>query len=154
MMVGYYGDPQKTSEAITPSGWLRTGDEGTMDEDGYLYYIGRQKEMIIRGGVNIYPIEIENAIIEHPSVAEAQVFSIPDTRYGEEVCAWIKLKSNASQCQPEDIVKFLSDKIAFFKIPKHIRMVGKFIVTPTGKVQKFKMSEVMDAELKTKKKID
>jgi fatty-acyl-CoA synthase len=154
LMVGYYGDPQKTSEAITPSGWLRTGDEGTMDEDGYLYYIGRQKEMIIRGGVNIYPIEIENAIIEHPSVAEAQVFSIPDTRYGEEVCAWIKLKPNAPQCQPEDIVKFLSDKIAFFKIPKHIRMVDKFIVTPTGKVQKFKMSEVMDAELKTKKTID
>jgi fatty-acyl-CoA synthase len=154
LMLGYYGDPQKTSEAITPSGWLRTGDEGTMDEDGYLYYIGRQKEMIIRGGVNIYPIEIENAIIEHPSVAEAQVFSIPDTRYGEEVCAWIKLKPNAPQCQPEDIVKFLSDKIAFFKIPKHIRMVDKFIVTPTGKVQKFKMSEVMDAELKTKKKTD
>jgi fatty-acyl-CoA synthase len=148
IMVGYYGDPQKTSETITSSGWLRTGDVGKMDEDGYLYYIGRQKEMIIRGGVNIYPIEIENVIIEHPNVAEAQVFSIPDTRHGEEVCAWIKLKSNAPQCQPEDIVKFLSDKIAFFKIPKHIRIVDKFIMTPTGKVQKFKMSEVMNAELK------
>jgi fatty-acyl-CoA synthase len=150
IMIGYYGDPQKTSEAVTPSGWLRTGDEGKMDEDGYIYYIGRQKEMIIRGGVNIYPIEIENALIEHPSIGEAQVFSIPDTRYGEEVCAWIKLKPNAPQCQPEDIVKFLSDKIAFFKIPKHIRTVDKFLMTPTGKVQKFKMSEAMVTEITAK----
>jgi fatty-acyl-CoA synthase len=150
IMVGYYGDRQKTSEAITPSNWLRTGDEGKMDEDGYLYYIGRQKEMIIRGGVNIYPIEIENAILEHPNVSEAQVFSIPDTRHGEEVCAWIRLKADVPKCQPEDIVKFLSDKIAFFKIPKHIRIVEKFIMTPTGKVQKFRMSEEMITELKKK----
>jgi fatty-acyl-CoA synthase len=150
IMVGYYGDPQKTSEAITSSGWLRTGDEGTMDADGYLYYIGRQKEMIIRGGVNIYPVEIENVINEHPSVDEVQVFSIPDTRYGEEICAWIKLKPNALTCQPRDIVKYLSDKIAFFKIPKHIRIVDKFLMTPTGKVQKFKMSESMVNELKMK----
>jgi fatty-acyl-CoA synthase len=150
IMVGYYGDRQKTSEAITPSSWLRTGDEGKMDEDGYLYYIGRQKEMIIRGGVNIYPIEIENVILEHPNVSEAQVFSIPDTRHGEEVCAWIRLKADVPKCQPEDIVKFLSDKIAFFKIPKHIRIVEKFIMTPTGKVQKFRMSEEMITELKKK----
>jgi fatty-acyl-CoA synthase len=150
VMIGYYGDIQKTNETITPSGWLRTGDEGTMDEDGYLYYIGRQKEMIIRGGVNIYPVEIENAILEHPSVGEVQVFSIPDIRYGEDVCAWIKQKPNAPTCQPEDIVKFLSDKLAFFKIPKHIRIVDKFIMTSTGKVQKFKMSESMVTELNKK----
>ncbi len=148
IMVGYYNDPEKTKSTLTSSGWLRTGDEGKMDEDGYLYYIARQKEMIIRGGVNIYPIEIENAIVEHPSVAEAQVFSIPDERYGEEVCAWIKLKPNASPCQPEDIIKFLTDKIAFFKIPEHIRFVNQFIMTPTGKVQKFKLSESMIKELK------
>jgi fatty-acyl-CoA synthase len=148
IMVGYYNDPEKTKETLTSSGWLRTGDEGKMDEDGYLYYVGRQKEMIIRGGVNIYPIEIEKTIIEHPSVSEAQVFSIPDERYGEEVCAWIKLKPNAPQCQPEDITKFLTDKLAFFKIPKHIRFVNQFIMTPTGKVQKFKLSEVMVKELK------
>ncbi len=148
IMVGYYNDPEKTKEALTASGWLRTGDQGKMDEDGFLYYVGRQKEMIIRGGVNIYPIEIENTIIEHPNVAEAQVFSIPDERYGEEVCAWIKLKPNAPQCQPEDITKFLSDKLAFFKIPKHIRFVNQFIMTPTGKVQKFKLSEAMVNELK------
>ena len=148
IMVGYYNDPDKTREALTPSGWLRTGDEGKMDEDGYLYYVGRRKEMIIRGGVNIYPIEIENTIIEHPSVAEAQVFSIPDERYGEEVCAWIKLKPNAAPCRAEDISKFLTDKLAFFKIPKHIRFVDQFIMTPTGKVQKFRLSQSMVEELK------
>ncbi len=148
MMVGYYNDPEKTKEAITPSGWLRTGDEGKMDEDGLIYYVGRQKEFIIRGGVNIYPMEVENTITQHPSVAEAQVFSIPDERYGEEVCAWIKLKPNAPQCQVEDITKFLTDKLAFFKIPKHIRFVNQFIMTPTGKVQKFKLSETMVKELK------
>ncbi|CAF0820043.1 unnamed protein product [Rotaria sp. Silwood1] len=151
IMVGYYGDPEKTQEALTPSGWLRTGDQATMDEDGYLYYVGRQKEMIIRGGINIYPVEIENTIVEHPSVAEAQVFSIPDERHGEEVCAWIKLKPNAPPCQTEDMTKFLADKLAFFKIPKHIRFVDKFFVTPTGKVQKFKLSEAMVNELKEAK---
>ncbi|CAF4252339.1 unnamed protein product [Adineta steineri] len=148
VMRGYYNDPEKTKETLTPSGWLRTGDDGKMDEDGYLYFISRRKEMIIRGGVNIYPVEIENVIIEHPSVAEAQIFSIPDQRYGEEVCAWIKLKSNAQKCAPNDITKFLKDKIAFFKVPKHIRIVDKFIMTPTGKVQKFKLSEAMVHELK------
>jgi fatty-acyl-CoA synthase len=148
IMRGYYNDPDKTKETITPCGWLRTGDEAKMDEDGYLYYVGRQKEMIIRGGVNIYPMEIENAIVEHSSVAEAQVFSIPDERHDEEVCAWIKLKPNVAQCQPEDITKFLKEKLAFFKIPKHIRFVNQFILTPTGKVQKFKLSEAMVKELK------
>ena len=151
IMTGYYNDPEKTKQTLTSSGWLRTGDEVKMDEDGYLYYVGRQKEMIIRGGINIYPIEIENTIIEHPSVAEAQVFSIPDERYGEEVCTWIKLKPNAPACTVNDITKFLSDKLAFFKIPKHIRFVDKFIMTPTGKVQKFKLSEAMVAELKEAK---
>ncbi|CAF4072152.1 unnamed protein product, partial [Rotaria sp. Silwood2] len=128
-----------------------TGDHGRMDEDGYLYYVGRQKEMIIRGGINIYPTEVENTIMEHPSVAEVQVFSIPDERYGEEVCAWIKLKPNSPPCQTEDITKFLSDRLAYFKIPKHIRFVDKFIMTPTGKVQKFKLSESMINELKESK---
>ncbi|CAF0863208.1 unnamed protein product [Adineta ricciae] len=151
IMMGYYNDPEKTKEALTPSGWLRTGDEAKMDEDGYLYYVTRRKEMIIRGGINIYPVEIENTLIEHPSVAEAQVFSIPDERYGEEVCTWIKLKPNAPACTVNDITKFLTDKLAFFKIPKHIRFVDKFIMTPTGKVQKFKLSEAMVAELKETK---
>ncbi|CAF1395882.1 unnamed protein product [Rotaria sordida] len=108
--------------------------------------------MIIRGGVNIYPVEIEKVIVEHPSVAEAQVFSIPDERHDEEVCAWIKLKPNAPSCQVEDIKKFLSDKLAFFKIPKHIRIVDQFITTTTGKVQKFKLSQIIVQELEKAKK--
>lgn len=148
IMRGYFADPEKTAETITPSGWLRTGDEAIMDEDGYLHFISRQKEIIIRGGVNVYPIEIENIILEHPSVAQVQVFSIPDERYGQEVCAWIILKSQVSAIRPEDIRHFLKDKLAFFKIPKHIRFVDKFITTPTGKVQKFKMSETMTHEIK------
>ncbi|CAF1113515.1 unnamed protein product [Rotaria sordida] len=148
IMLGYYGDPNKTEETLTSSGWLKTGDIATMDKDGYLYYIARQKEIIIRGGVNIYPVEVENMIIEHPSVAEAQVFSIPDERYGEEVGAWIKLKPNSTKCQAEEIRSFLKNKLAFFKIPKHIRFVDQFIMTPTGKPQKFKMSEVTVYELK------
>ncbi|UJR35855.1 hypothetical protein I4U23_028599 [Adineta vaga] len=143
IMCGYYNDIDKTKEAVTDSGWLQTGDEGRMDEDGYIYYIGRQKDIIIRGGVNIYPMEIEKAIMEHTDVSEAQVFSVPDKRYDEEICAWIKLKNNVTQCQSKDIIEFLSDKLAFFKIPKHIRFVEKFILTPTGKVQKHKMSKFM-----------
>ena len=99
-------------------------------------------------GLIYNPVEVENTIIEHPNVAEAQVFSIPDERYGEEVCAWIKLKPNASKCQVEDIRSFLKNKLAFFKIPKHICFVDKFITTLTGKPQKFKMSEVMLNDLK------
>ncbi|UJR12979.1 hypothetical protein I4U23_000005 [Adineta vaga] len=152
LMIEYYDDSEKTKETLTPSGWLRTGDEGRMDEDGYIYYVGRRKEMIIRGGVNIYPTEIENSIMEHPSVAEVQVFSIPDERYGEEICAWIKLKSDTAACQSNDITRFLRDKMAFFKIPKHIRIVQKFIMTPTGKIQKFKLSEAMVNELKQAQK--
>lgn len=143
IMIGYFGDEDKTRETITESSWLRTGDQGTMDENGYLYYLGRRKEMIIRGGVNIYPIEIEKAINEHPNVSESQVFSIPDARHGEDVCAWIRLKSKDIICQADDIKTFLKDKLAFFKIPTHIRFVEQFPLTPTGKVQKFKMAETM-----------
>jgi fatty-acyl-CoA synthase len=150
-MQGYYGDVEKTQETITASRWLITGDEGNMDEDGYVYFVGRQKEIIIRGGVNIYPVEVENTIAEHPHVLDAQVFSIPEERYGEEVCAWIRLKPDASKCQVEDILNFLKDRLAFFKIPTHIRFVDKFIMTPTGKAQQFKMSEVMVNELQQSK---
>ncbi|CAF1576898.1 unnamed protein product, partial [Didymodactylos carnosus] len=141
IMKGYWGDQEKTREALTESNWLRTGDTAVMDEDGYLFFRGRIKEMIIRGGVNLYPIEIENVIVLHPKVAEAQVFGIPDKRYGEELCAWIKLKPN-QQCDVNEIREFLATRVAFFKIPKHIKMVDNFIMTPTGKVQKFKLAEV------------
>ncbi|CAF4688742.1 unnamed protein product, partial [Rotaria sp. Silwood2] len=121
IMREYYGDVERTQETITPSRWFRTGDEGKMDEDGYVYFVGRQKEIIIRGGVNIYPVEVENTIAEHPHVLDAQVFSIPSERYGEDVCAWIRLKPDAPKCQIEDIRHFLKDRLAFFKIPTHMR---------------------------------
>ncbi|CAF3920394.1 unnamed protein product [Rotaria sp. Silwood1] len=151
VMREYYGDVEKTKETITPSRWLRTGDEGKMDEDGYVYFVERKKNIINRGGVKIYSIEVENTIAEHPYVADAQVFSVPNERYDEEVCAWIRLKPDASKCQVEDIRNFLKDRLAFFKIPTYIRIVDKFIMTPTGKAQKFKMSETMANELQQNK---
>ncbi|CAF0724509.1 unnamed protein product [Didymodactylos carnosus] len=150
VMKGYWNDEEKTHETLTESKWLKTGDIAVMDEDGYLFFRGRMKEMIIRGGVNIYPIEIENVIILHPKVAEAQVFGIPDKRYGEEVCAWIRLKPN-EQCDVNDIQKFLSTRLAFFKIPKYMKIVDKFIMTPTGKVQKFRLSEMTVNDLNISK---
>ncbi|CAF1178561.1 unnamed protein product [Rotaria sp. Silwood1] len=151
VMREYYGDIEKTKETITPSRWLRTGDEGKMDEDGYVYFVGRKKDIINRGGVKIYPVEVENTIAEHPYVVDAQVFSVPNERYDEEVCAWIRLKPDAPKCQVEDIRNFLKDRLAFFKIPTHIRIVDQFIMTPTGKAQKFKMSEIMANELQQNK---
>ncbi|CAF3093973.1 unnamed protein product [Rotaria sp. Silwood2] len=151
VMLEYYGDIEKTQETITSSRWLRTGDEGKMNENGYVYFVGRKKDIINRGGVKIYPVEVENTIAEHPCVADAQVFSIPNERYDEEVCAWIRLKPDAPKCEVEDIRNFLKNRLAFFKIPTHIRIVDKFIMTPTGKAQKFKMSEVMANELQQNK---
>ncbi|CAF2054341.1 unnamed protein product [Rotaria magnacalcarata] len=151
VMCEYYGDAEKTQETITHSRWLKTGDVGRMDEDGYVYFVGRQKEIIIRGGINIYPVEIENTIAEYPHVLDAQVFSIPSERYDEDVCAWIRLKPDAPKCDIEDIRNFLKDRLAFFKIPTHMRIVDKFIMTPTGKAQKFKMSEIMTKELEKNK---
>ena len=147
--LGYYGDDEKTRETITASGWLRTGDLGTMDDQGYVYYRSRQKEMVIVGGINVYPVEIENLLLEHPSIAEAQVFGIPDKRYGEVLCTWIKQKPGTNIDNVEQVREFLSSKVAFFKVPKHVRVIESFVpfTTPTGKVQKFKLAESMAKEL-------
>ncbi|CAF0891555.1 unnamed protein product [Didymodactylos carnosus] len=148
VMKGYYGDLDKTREILTESNWLKTGDVAVMDEEGYLYFRSRQKEMVIIGGINVYPTEIENVITEHPKIAEAQVFGVTDKRYGEELCAWIKLKPN-EHIDIKDIEGFLSNRVAFFKIPKHIKIVNSFAdyTTPTGKVQKFKLSHTVAKEL-------
>ena len=147
--VGYYDDEEKTRETITPSGWLRTGDLGTMDEDGCVYYRSREKELVIVGGINVYPVEIENLLLEHPSVGEAQVFSIPDERYGEVLCAWVKVKPDTKIDNVEEVKQFLEEKVAFFKVPKHVKVIESFapFTTPTGKVQKFKLTEAMSEEL-------
>jgi fatty-acyl-CoA synthase len=149
LSLGYYGDEEKTRETITSSGWLRTGDLGVMDEEGCIYYRSRQKELVIVGGLNVYPIEIENILLEHPNIAEAQVFGIPDERYGEVVCAWVKAKGIAKIDNAEEVRQFLVNKVAFFKVPKHVKVIDSFapFTTATGKVQKFKLTEAMIKEL-------
>ena len=147
--LGYYGDEEKTRETITSAGWLRTGDLGVMDEQGYIYYRSRQKEMVIVGGINVYPVEVENFLLEHPNIAEAQVFGIPDKRYGEALCAWVKQKAGTKINDAEEVRQFLLSKVAFFKVPKYVKIIESFapFTTPTGKVQKFKLTETMAKEV-------
>ncbi len=142
VMRGYYGDADKTAEAVNEAGWLFSGDLGSMDEKGYLQITGRRKEMIIRGGENIYPREIEDLIFTHPKVAEVAVFGVPDDFYGEQVAAWIEPHSGESLSE-EEIREFCKENMAHFKIPKYIRFVKEFPMTVTGKLQKFKMREEM-----------
>ena len=123
-----------------------------MDEDGYVYYRSRQKEMVIVGGLNVYPVEVENLLLEHPNIGDAQVFGIPDERYGEVVCAWVKPKIGKTIDNLEEVRAFLTSKVAFYKIPKHLQVIESFapFMTPTGKVQKFKLTEAMVKELSQK----
>ena len=141
IMRGYYGQPDKTAETIDANGWLYSGDLGTMDADGYVQITGRRKEMIIRGGENIYPREIEEFLFTHPKVAQVAVFGIPDEYYGEEIMAWIQLHVGETATEDE-IRAFCKDQIAHFKIPKHIWFVDQFPMTVTGKLQKFRMQEI------------
>ena len=150
IMRGYYGQPKKTAEAIDTAGWLHSGDLGAMDENGYVRITGRLKEMIIRGGENIYPREIEDFLFTHPKIADVAVFGIPDEFYGEVVMTWIQLHEGKTATDQE-IREFCKDKIAHFKIPKFIWFVKEFPMTVTGKLQKFKMRE-MAIERMTKQK--
>jgi fatty-acyl-CoA synthase len=145
VMLGYWDQPEQTAEAIDAAGWMHTGDLATMDDDGYLNIVGRIKDMIIRGGENIYPREIEEFLYTHPAVADVQVIGVPDERYGEIVCAWIVLKPGAEATE-EDVVEFCQGKIARYKIPQLVRFVEAFPMTVTGKIQKFKMRELEIAE--------
>ncbi len=128
---------------------MRTGDLGVMDEDGHIYYRTRRKELIIVGGINVYPVEVENFLLEHPKIVQAQVFGIPDERYGEVLCAWVKPKANTTIDDVEEVRQFLIGKVAFFKVPKYVKVVESFVAftTPTGKAQKFKLTEAMMKEL-------
>jgi fatty-acyl-CoA synthase len=141
IMHGYYGEPEKSAEAIDSAGWLHSGDLGTMDEAGYLRITGRLKEMIIRGGENIYPREIEDFLFTHPKIAQVAVFGIPDEYYGEEVMAWVMLHPGESMDE-EELREYCRDRIAHFKIPSHIWFVDEFPMTVTGKLQKFRMREM------------
>jgi len=136
----------RTADTIDNGGWLHSGDIGVMDAEGYTQVTGRIKDMIIRGGENIYPREVEEFLYTHPSIQEVQVFGIPDARYGEQVCAWIRLREGAT-LSAEDLKLYCRDKITHFKIPHHIRFVEDFPMTVTGKMQKFLMREQMIDEL-------
>ncbi len=146
VMQGYWNDSEKTSEAVDDEGWMHTGDLALIDEDGYCDIVGRVKDMVIRGGENIFPREIEDFLFTHPDIAEAQVFGIADNKYGEEICAWIRLVPNA-KLTDEDIKAYCKDQIAHFKIPRHIRFVNEYPQTVTGKIKKNVMRELMTKEL-------
>jgi fatty-acyl-CoA synthase len=146
VMIGYWDDPERTAEALDASGWMHTGDLATLDADGYGNIVGRIKDMVIRGGENVYPREIEEYLYRHPAVADVQVIGVPDKKYGEELCAWIVLKPGET-LTPEAVRAFCQGQIAHYKIPRHIKFVEGFPTTVTGKVQKFAMREAMIAEL-------
>jgi fatty-acyl-CoA synthase len=146
VMLGYWNDDARTKEAIDSGGWMHTGDLATIDDDGYCRIVGRIKDMVIRGGENIYPREIEEFLHRHPDVQDVQVVGVPDERYGEELCAWIVPRAGATI--DEDTVRsYCRDRIAHYKVPRYVRVVQEFPTTVTGKVQKFQIREQMIKEL-------
>jgi len=146
VMRGYWNDPDRTREAVDVAGWMHTGDLATLDADGYCNIVGRIKDMVIRGGENIYPREIEEFLFRHPKIEAAQVFGVPDLKFGEELCAWIKTKGG-HELTSEEIKAFCQGQIAHYKIPRYVFVVEGFPMTVTGKVQKFAMREQVIAEL-------
>ncbi|EQM75002.1 AMP-binding protein [Pseudomonas stutzeri] len=146
VMLGYWNNPEATASAIDGARWMHTGDLAIMDDEGYIKIVGRNKDMIIRGGENVYPREIEEFLFTHPAVADVQVIGVPDKTYGEEIVAWVKLHPS-HQATDDDLRAFCKGRIAHFKTPKHIKFVDEFPMTISGKVQKFKMREVSVAEL-------
>ena len=146
VMHGYWDDPERTREAIDADGFMHTGDLATMDAEGYVNIVGRIKDMVIRGGENLYPREIEEFLYRHPQVQDVQVVGVPDSRYGEELCAWIIAKPGQSLTE-DDIRNFCKGQIAHYKVPRYIRFVDAFPMTVTGKIQKFKIREAMVEQL-------
>ena len=146
VMLGYWNDPEKTADAIDADGWMHSGDLATMDDDGYVNIVGRIKDMIIRGGENIYPREIEEFLYSHPAIADAQVIGVPDEKYGEELMVWVQL-APGGELTEEELRDFCRDKIAYFKVPRYIKFVSEFPMTVTGKVRKVEMRDKSIAEL-------
>jgi fatty-acyl-CoA synthase len=141
VMLGYWDEPEKTAEAIDRARWMHTGDLGVMDEDGYLNITGRIKDMVIRGGENVYPREIEEFLYTHPDILDAQVIGVPDVKYGEELCAWVTLRPGAAELTAEAVREFATGKLAHYKIPRYVVVVEEFPMTVTGKVRKVEMRE-------------
>ncbi|PIO26639.1 Acyl-CoA synthetase family member 2, mitochondrial [Aquarana catesbeiana] len=147
VMLGYWDEEERTKECITPEGWYKTGDIATLDEYGYCRIVGRCKDMIIRGGENIYPAEIEQFLHTHPKVMEAQIIGVKDARMGEEICACIRTHSD-QECTAEELKAYCKGQISHFKIPRYIIFVNEYPLTISGKVQKFKLKEIMEKQLK------
>jgi fatty-acyl-CoA synthase len=141
VMLGYWGNQEATDQAVDQAGWMHTGDLATLDADGYANIVGRIKDMVIRGGENIYPREVEEFLYQHPAVSDVQVVGVPDPRYGEELCAWVRLKEG-HDVDGEELRAWCRGKIASFKIPRYWKFVDAFPMTVTGKVQKFRMREI------------
>jgi fatty-acyl-CoA synthase len=146
VMTGYWNDADKTQQAIDADGWMHTGDLATMAADGYCNIVGRIKDMVIRGGENVYPREVEEFLFTHPDVEDVQVIGVPDVKYGEELMAWVKLRPGGT-ATPDQLREFCTGKIAHFKIPRYIKLVDEFPMTVTGKVRKVEMRESSIAEL-------
>ena len=146
VMSGYWNDPERTAEAIDAARWMHTGDLATMDQEGYINIVGRIKDMIIRGGENVYPREIEEFLYGHPDVVDVQVIGVPDLRYGEEIMAWVRLRPGTT-LTVEDLAAFCKGKIAHYKVPRYLHVTDEFPMTVTGKIQKFKMREESIATL-------
>ena len=146
VMRGYWENAEATAEAIDVAGWMHTGDLGVMDDDGYVNIVGRIKDMVIRGGENIYPREIEEVLFEHPAVGSAQVIGVPDERMGEELMAWVPLREGAEVTEDE-LRAFCRERLAHFKVPRYVKFVDEFPMTVTGKIQKFRMREIAIEEL-------
>ncbi len=146
VMLGYWNDPDRTAEAIDSDGWMHTGDLAVMDDEGYVNIVGRIKDMIIRGGENVYPREVEEFLYTHPDIVDVQVIGVPDVRYGEQVMAWVQLRDGADTTE-EDIQEFCRGSIARFKVPRYIKFTDSFPMTITGKIQKFKMRDQSIEEL-------
>jgi len=146
VMLGYWDDPEQTAEAIDAAGWMHTGDIATLDEEGYCNIVGRIKDMVIRGGENVYPREIEEFLFRHDKIEAAQVVGVPDAKYGEELCAWIKVRGGASMTEQE-VRDFCQGQIAHYKVPRYICFVNEFPMTVTGKIQKFMIRQTMMEKL-------
>ena len=146
VMLGYWNDEEKTRDAIDAAGWMHTGDLATIDEEGYCNIVGRIKDMVIRGGENVYPREIEEFLYRHPKIQDVQVIGIPDQRYGEELCAWVRLHDGET-ASAEEIRAFCQGQIAHYKVPRYVKFVDGFPMTVTGKIQKFLMRQQMIEEL-------
>ncbi|MBD3926003.1 AMP-binding protein [Nocardioides cavernae] len=147
VMLGYWDDEEKTREAIDDDGWMHTGDLGVMDDDGYVQVTGRIKDMVIRGGENIYPREIEEFLYTHPDIEDVQVVGVPDEKYGEELCAWVRMRPGSEPLDADAVRAFATGKLAHYKIPRYVMAVEEFPMTVTGKVRKVEMREVSTARL-------